>query len=56
MAISLKANNPNKDAAYRKKYAEKLAEFINHCNYAETLIEESEQRGRVLVCLSNIFS
>lgn len=45
MAISLKANNPNKDEAYRKKYAAKLAEFIRHCHYGEELIEQSEYRG-----------
>ena len=47
MAISLKANNPNKDDAYRKKYTDKLNDFINQCNYAEVLLEESDDRGKV---------
>lgn len=33
IAISLKAQNPNKDQLYRNKYQEKLDLFIHHCNY-----------------------
>lgn len=37
IAISLKANNPNKDAAYRAKYAKKLEEFLLHCQYPQEI-------------------
>ncbi len=34
IAISLKANNPNKDETYRLKYKMKLEQFLKHCDYA----------------------
>ena len=45
MAISLKANNPNKDSQYRRKYSEKLGQFIKHCNYSNDIEEEAKKRG-----------
>lgn len=43
IAISLKANNKNKDAAYRAKYQAKLERFLEHCSYAHELL--SAPRG-----------
>lgn len=40
IAISLKANNPNKDEAYRAKYTEKLQLFLKHCAYSGEIREE----------------
>lgn len=45
IAISLKALNPNKDESYRKKYNDKLTLFIKHCNYAETISNESKRKN-----------
>lgn len=40
LAISYKANNPNKDEEYRQKYTEKLNKFIKECNYSQEIREE----------------
>jgi adenylate/nucleoside-diphosphate kinase len=37
IAISLKANNPNKDHLYRAKYQKKLNEFLRHCEYPQEI-------------------
>lgn len=52
MAIALKASNPNRSEEYRKKYAEKLKEFLKHCSYAEEILEESEDKGKFIVLAS----
>lgn len=46
LAISLKANNPNKDEQYREKYKEKLEKFIKHCNYPQQLRDEFERKEK----------
>ncbi|CAD8103243.1 unnamed protein product [Paramecium sonneborni] len=39
IAISLKANNKNKDAFYRNKYQEKLEKFMKNCTLAQEIQE-----------------
>jgi adenylate/nucleoside-diphosphate kinase len=44
IAISLKANNPNKDANYRLKYQNKLNEFLKHCQYPQEIKELAKKK------------
>jgi adenylate/nucleoside-diphosphate kinase len=44
LAISLKANNPNKDEQYREKYKQKLERFIKHCSYSQELRDEFDRK------------
>ena len=47
MAIALKAGNPNKSEEYKKKYSDKLREFLKHCSYSEEILIESDSRGNL---------
>ena len=48
MAIALKASNPNKSEEYRKKYSDKLREFLKHCSYSEEILVEADSRGKFI--------
>lgn len=41
IAISLKANNPNQNAFYRKKYRNKLKQFLKDCQLSNDFMEQS---------------
>jgi adenylate/nucleoside-diphosphate kinase len=46
LAISLKANNPNKDMEYRQKYLEKLNRFIKECSYSQEIRAELDRKAK----------
>jgi len=48
VALSLKANNPNQSQYYRRKYKNKLEEFLNGCSLCDTFYQENQKRGLFL--------
>lgn len=45
LALSLKANNPNQNEYYRRKYRKKLDDFLAGCKMCDRFYEEHERRG-----------